>query len=94
MRAKHRIFASRKGPIKNLRSVEACFFFASALNRGICTRNDRPNYRPMLKLNHEADEQVSYQLYTLLLSPEPLQGVFEFSEGISSKGFSMSISKN
>jgi hypothetical protein len=40
-------------------------FFAGALNRGICTRQDRPHCGLVLKLNHGADEKAG------LASSEP-----------------------
>ena len=44
---------SRKGLVEAKRP-----FFAGALNRGICPRQDRPNLRPVLKLNNGVDKQV------------------------------------
>jgi hypothetical protein len=43
-------------------------FFAGALNRGIFPRRDRPNYRPVLELNHGVDGQVGSICFLLFQS--------------------------
>jgi hypothetical protein len=57
MRAKHPSFPREQFLEKLSLSVEA-FFLAGKLNRGIYTRQDRPHYILVLKLNHGVDEQV------------------------------------
>ena len=44
-------------------------FFAVALSRGICPRQDRPHYRLVLKLNHGVDEQDGCIRFCLVQSP-------------------------
>jgi hypothetical protein len=58
MGAKHRIFARGQFLKKRFAVLLQRSFFAGALNRGICTRQDRSHCGLVLKLNHGVDEQV------------------------------------
>ena len=54
---------------KTLRCLVAAIFFAGALYLGIRPSQERPHYRPVLKLNHCADEQVGSVHYYFFQSP-------------------------